>query len=67
MKNPKVQGNDFLTTSPAARELGVSAQAVIQWEREGKLHAIRTATGIRLFRREDIERLKAEREEKRRA
>jgi excisionase family DNA binding protein len=60
-------GDEFLTTAPAAREIGVSAQTVIQWERDGKLPAIKTATGMRLFRREDIERLKAQREEKKRA
>lgn len=53
---------DFLMTSDVARELKVSAQRVIQLDHEGKLRAIRAANGTRLFRREDIERLKAERE-----
>jgi excisionase family DNA binding protein len=59
--------NQFLTTAPAARELNVSAQTVIVWERRGVLPAIKTANGIRLFRRADVERLKRERAEKQRA
>jgi excisionase family DNA binding protein len=54
--------NDFLMTSDAARELGIAKETVLFWERTGKLPAIRTQNGRRLFRRSDIERLKRERE-----
>ena len=61
------QADDLLMTSDVSRQLLVSGQRVIQLNREGKLPAIRTANGTRLFRRSDVERLKAERAEKRRA
>jgi DNA-binding transcriptional MerR regulator len=64
MQEPK--DNDFLTTTPAALELGVSTQSVILYEQSGKLKAIRTSNGMRLFRREDVERFKAERAAKKR-
>ena len=67
MHNPKSSDKEeLLTTTPAARELEVSSQRVIQLEQQGILKAIRTATGIRLFRRVDIERLKRERQEAKR-
>jgi len=67
MQEPNESNNDFLTTAPAARELDVSPQTVIQWERKGILPATKTANGIRLFRRQDIERLKVTRAERKRA
>lgn len=62
MHKAKTSDNDFLTTAPAARELGVASQTVIEWERQGKLPAIKTSGGVRLFRREDIEVLKKKRQ-----
>jgi DNA-binding transcriptional MerR regulator len=67
MLNTKDSDSDLLTTTPAALELQVSPQAVIQWEKRGILPAIKTANGQRLFRRGDIERLKRERAERKRA
>jgi excisionase family DNA binding protein len=46
---------DFLTTSDAARLLGVSPDMVRCYERTGRLTALRTTSGVRLFRREDVE------------
>jgi hypothetical protein len=66
MHKTKDSDNEFLLTSPVARELGVSSQYVIQLANEGKL-AIKTANGVRLFKRMDVERFKAERVEKKRA
>jgi DNA-binding transcriptional MerR regulator len=60
MKNPKFE-DTFLMTSSVAREFGVSSQAIILWEKTGKLSAIRTERGVRLFRRSEVERLKRER------
>jgi hypothetical protein len=59
--------DELLTTSPTARELDVSPQAVILWEKLGILPAIKTASGQRLFRRGDVRRLKAERLARKRA
>ena len=68
MQKSKASGNEeLLTTAPTAREFDVSPQAVIQWEKRGILPAIKTASGQRLFRREDIERLKRERADRKRA
>jgi excisionase family DNA binding protein len=67
MHKTKDSDNEFPLTSPVARELGVSSQYVIQLANEGKLAAIKTANGVRLFKRMDVERFKAERVEKKRA
>jgi DNA-binding transcriptional MerR regulator len=63
MQHTKPKDNDeFLETSNVARECEVSGQTVLQWERAGKLKAIRTANGKRLYRREDVEELKRKRQ-----
>jgi excisionase family DNA binding protein len=54
---------ELLTTGEAGRLLGVGSDRVRQMEREGKLSAMRTATGLRLFDRRAVERLAAERNE----
>lgn len=54
----------LLTTSDAAKILGVSADTVRRWERIGKLPAERTSGGIRLFKREEVEKLEAYRRAK---
>ena len=48
---------ELLTKSDAAKILGLTPAAVVLLERNGHLTALRTAGGIRLFRRRDIERL----------
>jgi excisionase family DNA binding protein len=53
--------DDFLSPADAARLLGVVPATVRQMERDGRLPAQRTAGGMRLFRREDVERLAQER------
>jgi excisionase family DNA binding protein len=50
--------DDFLSAADAARLLGVVPATVRQMERDGRLPAQRTAGGMRLFRREDVERLR---------
>lgn len=50
-----------MLSTEAAQHLGVSADTVRLWERNGVLHAIRTAGGVRLFERSEIERLAEER------
>jgi len=51
----------LMTTSSAARLLGVSAECVRAYERSGRLPAIRTENGFRLFQRADLERLAKQR------
>jgi DNA-binding transcriptional MerR regulator len=54
--------NDLLTVQDVARLDGdVCAATVRAWERSGKLPAIRTASGMRLFRRADADRVISER------
>ena len=47
----------LLTVGAAARLAEVSADTIRSWERDGRLSATRTTTGIRLFRRKDVERI----------
>ncbi len=65
MQNADKHDNEFLMTTETARELKVAPQTVIQWERSGKLPAVKTTNGRRLFRRSDVERVKREREARR--
>jgi excisionase family DNA binding protein len=51
----------LMTAADAARLLGVVPATVRQMERDGRLPAMRTVGGIRLFQREDVERLARER------
>lgn len=53
--------DDLLSVSDAARVLGVTPSTVRMMERLGKLPALRTAGGIRLFQREHVDQLAAER------
>ncbi len=56
---------EILTTTDVARLGDVSASTVNAWERSGKLPAMRTERGIRIFRREDVNRFLLERSERR--
>jgi len=51
----------ILTVTGAARILGVTPETVRYYDRQGILKTLRTESGIRLFLREDVERLAAER------
>lgn len=53
--------NQLLGTTDVALKLGCSAEWVRRLADEGKLPAERTASGQRIFRAEDVERLAAER------
>lgn len=53
--------SDVVLTSEAARILDVSSETVRLWERRGRLPALKTEKGVRLFNRRDIERLACER------
>jgi excisionase family DNA binding protein len=55
------QPDDLMTSGEAGRLLGLSADMVRWLEREGRLPAQRTTSGVRLFRRADVARLAAER------
>ncbi len=48
---------DLLTKADAARLLDLTPAAVVALERRGHLKAMRTAGGVRLFVRRDVERL----------
>ena len=53
--------NDLLTPSDAARVLGLSADSVRVLSDNGRLPAMRTVGGRRLFRRADVDKLAIER------
>lgn len=48
---------DLMTTGEVARRFGVSPDAVRNWTRRGLLAAARTETGVRVYRRVDVEQL----------
>ena len=52
---------DLLTTNDVAKCLGVAPDTVRYYERTGRLAATRTASGIRLFQRGDVEQFLLER------
>jgi DNA-binding transcriptional MerR regulator len=52
---------ELLTKSDAAKILGLAPATVVLLEKQGKLSAQRTASGVRLFSRPEVERLAAER------
>lgn len=56
---------DLMLSSEAAAVLHCTPANVRKLEGLGKLKAARTATGTRLFRRADVERLAREREQAR--
>jgi len=52
----------LLLASEAARLLGVSVDTVRRYARTGRLPVVRTAGGVRLFSREDLDRLLRQRQ-----
>jgi predicted site-specific integrase-resolvase len=57
MKQPSTA---FLLTAGVAKLCGVTPSTVRFWERTGRIPALRTENGVRLFSREDVERLALE-------
>lgn len=51
----------FLTANAVAKSLGVAPDTVRHYERTGRLAAVRTTSGMRLFRAEDVEAFKVKR------
>lgn len=60
--NPATADNErLLTVSDVAREFRRTTETIRKWERSGKLRAaMRLTGGTRLFRPEEVEKLKAE-------
>lgn len=48
---------EYLPIGEAARQLGVSADTLRRWEREGRIEAIRTLGNQRRYRQSDIDAL----------
>lgn len=57
MKQPMI-------TSEVARALRVSGDTVRRWANSGKLKAVRTETGVRLFDRREVDALKQSRRQR---
>lgn len=55
--NPK----NYCTTGEVALEARVSTATVRQWEKAGRLKAVRLTNGTRLFSRTDVDRVIANR------
>jgi len=56
-----IESEALMTPNQVARLLDVSADSVRAWADAGRLKCIRTVAGHRLFRREDVEQLAAQR------
>ena len=52
---------DLILTTEAAQIAHVASETIRLWERTGRLAAIKTSGGVRLFDRADVERLAQER------
>lgn len=50
---------ELMQVRAAARALGVSENTIRRWEERGLIPAIRLPSGVRRFRREDIEAARA--------
>lgn len=59
--------SQLIGTTDAALKLGCSAEWVRRLADEGKLPAVRTANGTRIFRSDDVERLAGERQRQKQA
>ena len=53
-----------ITTSNAARALGVSSRTIIEWTKTGLLHPKRSASGWRYFDPAEVEQLARSRAKK---
>ena len=49
-----------IIASVAARAIGVSVRTLAVWEKKGRIHAVRTAGGWRLYDPGDVARLALE-------
>ena len=62
-ENPNMNSDQVLMTRDVSRLLDVAPETVRQMVRAGKLSADRTAGGIRIYKRGEVERLAAKRRE----
>lgn len=65
MQDTAATADRLLTTTDAARLANVSGETIRSWANSGKLPSQKTASGIRLFRRADIERVVDQRNQER--
>jgi DNA-binding transcriptional MerR regulator len=52
----------LLMSADVAKQAGVTSEMVRVWERAGRLRAMRTLSGVRLFRQADVTRLLKQRQ-----
>jgi predicted site-specific integrase-resolvase len=55
-----MEQSEYLSVSGTARTLNRSENTVRLWERQGKIAAIKTETGKRIFARVEVERVARE-------
>jgi excisionase family DNA binding protein len=60
-----MQNQYLLTVTDVAHRLGISSESVRSYERHGKLKALKTAGGMRLFEIHEVENFARDREAKR--
>ena len=60
----KQQARNLILTTEAAQLCSVAPETIRQWERDGILPALKTGRGVRLFDRDDVERIARNREQR---
>lgn len=58
--SPAEPADQYMSSGGVAKEFGVSSDTVARWAVEGRLPYFKTLGGRLRFRREDIDRLKAQ-------
>lgn len=56
-KHAALTAEELLPVGTAASLIGISADTLKRWERDGRIRSTRTPTGHRRFRRGDVEAL----------
>lgn len=67
MHTPAVVEAEILTSSGAARLIGVSLDTLRLWTRAGRIPHVRTDNGMALYRRDELEPIARERASRRKA
>jgi DNA-binding transcriptional MerR regulator len=58
----QAESSRFYLVSEVGRALGVAATTVRDWERSGRIEAIRTQNGVRIFSSQEVDRVRKDRE-----
>lgn len=57
MNTPNPRAPDLIPPQEAARRLGISRNTLLRWEERGHITPVRTVTGMRRYKADDIDAL----------